>query len=602
MTKRTLVLDIEIYANYLLVQFKAIDSKVVRSFEMFDDQVLDGATIIAILRTYQIVTFNGQDFDLPILFFALKGAPLVKIKAACNHIIDGRLRNWQFEQEYGVQVPEWINHVDLREPIPGVQISLKLYGGRLHSKRLRDLPYPPDAVLTREQMIEVREYCENDLDTTIDLWNRARDPKDDIIALREQLTAETGIDMRSKSDAQIGEALVKSRVEKLMGRRVCKPDVLPGTRYKYQPPAFLRFQHPVLQTKFEEVCAADFVVLHDGSIGMPKALEGARVSVGRSTYSMGIGGLHSTEKSQAVVATDDTLLRDVDVISYYPSLILQCGLFPASMGSHFQSVYKDIFNRRVAAKRHGDKTTAQILKIALNAVYGKLGSKYSVLYAPNLLMQVTVTGQLALLMMIERMEAAGIPVVSGNTDGVVMACPSHLESAMRDVVRGWERDTQFETEETRYRALFSRDVNSYVALKEGGGVKTKGALASADITKNPTNEIAKDAVCAYLERSEPIAETVLRCKDIRKFVTVKRVTGGATFRGEHLGRVARWYRSTRSTDAILYGPGKKLGHKVGGSDNAMPCMELPDELPSDVDHGFYIGEAFDLLREIGVAR
>lgn len=655
--KRPLVMDIELFPNYLLVQFKAIDTKKVRSFEVFDGFVgpvepspmtlerSDANVIAAILRQYLIVDFNGIDFDMPILFMALQGKTLGTLKAAADHIITAGLRSWQTEQEYGVQVPEWVDHVDLREPVPGVQISLKLYGGRLHSKRLRDLPYEPDQYLTAAQADEVRAYCENDLDTTIDLWNKARDPKDDIIGTRELLTAEFGIDVRSKSDAQIAETIIKRQVEKRMGQRVYKSEVRPGTRYSYQPPAFLQFQTPVLQQKFAEILDAPFVVGADGGIIEPDALK-TTVTIGRTTYSMGIGGLHSTEKSQAVIASDDTLVRDRDVVSYYPSLILQCGLFPPNMGSHFQAVFKEFFDRRVAAKKAGHKSTAQTLKIFLNGTFGKLGSKYSVLYAPNLLIQVTVTGQLALLMFIERLEMAGIPVVSANTDGIVMACPKALEPRMLEIVQWWERATGFETEETRYRALFSRDVNNYVALKEGGGVKTKGTLADPGVMKNPQNTIVNKAVCDYLDKGVPIAETILRCRDIREFVTVKRVTGGAVypaqgtrsvddwvqvcpgewmrqawidahggqppvkrksrphpvevFVGEqYLGRVARWYRSTRSSVPILYGGGAKKHHRVGGSDNAMPCMELPDELPADIDYGFYIKEAHDLLRDLG---
>jgi len=136
-------------------------------------------------------------------------------------------------------------------------------------------------------------------------------------------------------------------------------------------------------------------------------------------------------------------------------------------------------------------------------------------------------------------------------------------------------------------------------LLEGGGYKTKGVMAKAGFMKNPVNEIVNEAVALQLDKGIPFAETILQCGDIRKFLAVKRVSGGAVFRNEYLGKVVRWYRSANSSDCIYYGPGKKQGHKVGGSDNAMPCMELPDTLPADIDYAFYINEARDLLREIG---
>jgi len=58
------------------------------------------------------------------------------------------------------------------------------------------------------------------------------------------------------------------------------------------------------------------------------------------------------------------------------------------------------------------KKTANTLKTLLNGSFGKLGSRYSIFYAPTEMLQVTITGQLALLMLIEMMELCGIPVVS----------------------------------------------------------------------------------------------------------------------------------------------------------------------------------------------
>lgn len=645
--KHQLLFDIEVFKNYFMASFKSYQTGRRITFEMFNDSPIDRESLRQVLLTYQLISFNGIDYDVPMCMLALTGATNAELKAASDRIINEGMRSWQFEREFGIRIPR-LDHIDLREPVPGVQISLKLYGARLHSKRLQELPYEHTDVIDQPKRENLLSYNENDLDTTGDLFRTATDPKDNIIATRVALSNEYGLDMRSKSDAQIAEAAIKIDVQRATGQAVQRAVVEPGTRYKYNAPHFICFQHPALREKFAEILAADFVIAPDGKVMMPACLEGASISIGKSVYAMGVGGLHSTEKSQGVIASPQVLLRDRDVVSFYPSLILKCGLFPRNMGVHFQHVYKSFFDRRIAAKKSGNKSVAQTLKIVLNGSFGKLGSQYSVLYSPDLLIQVTVTGQLVLLMMIERMEAAGIPVVSANTDGIVMACPAHLEPTMLAIVAQWERETGMETEETCYRALFSRDVNSYLALKEGGGVKTKGTLASPGVSKNPDNEIVSMAVCAQLDKGIPIAQTIIGCRDIRKFLRVKRVTGGAhmvnasrmvddwvpylgdTWVRQHwidnalpydrmavngkgkknkrpdpvqvatdtsyLGKVVRWYRRTGETRAIHY---VSNGNRVGGSEGAAPVMELPDEFPADLDHGFYIKEAHDLLREIG---
>lgn len=653
--RQKLVFDIECAPDYFMVGFKGIDRKVLRQYEVFadDPRPLPRVEILSILKTFTVIGFNSEDYDIPVLFYALKlmyeaesfaiEVPdmLRKIKQLSDHIITAGLRGWQTQKEYGFQVPDFIDHIDLKEPVPGVQISLKLYGGRLHSKRLQDLPYAhhePVFGWPEDRRSIILSYNDNDLSTTIDLWHEATKPSDDIIATREVMSKEFGIDMRSKSDAQIAEAVIKSVVSKMKGEPVYRSEIRPGTRYKYQPPAFLKFKTDTLRKVFADVLTSDFVVNAKGGIEMPPALMNAKVQVGHSLYSLGIGGLHSNEKKRAVYATNDVTLHDFDVTSFYPSLILQCGLFPVNMGEHFQSVYKDFFDRRLAAKKAGDKSTALTLKIVLNSSYGKLGSKWSVLYAPNLMIQTTLTGQLVLLMLIESLELEGIPVISGNTDGIVIACPSRLKSRMYEITAAWERDTGMGLEETRYTALVSRSVNSYIAVKPDGEVKTKGDLAMSDAQHNPSNEIVKKAVIDYVASGVPVFETIFNCRDVRQFLTVTRVTGGAQmptrrkwidhwqFDGEkwvmqhgnktykekrkskpsavmvtesatYLGKVVRFYHSTRSTSHI---ENVKTGSKVPTSDNAMPLMELDGSFPDDIDYLYYIAEAESLLRDMGV--
>lgn len=616
MTKPTAVLDIECYKNYFLVKFKRVDTGAIREYEMFDGQLPDPVAIRAILVKYRVVTFNGVNYDMPMMTYALrlmtqatKGTITAleacqALKKASDHIILGDLRSWQFEKHYDLKVPAAIDHIDLCEVAPGVMISLKQYGGRMHSRKLQDLPIDPSADITPDQRPEMRQYCENDLDTTIDLWLKLTTGDNDVVAIRELIGAESGLELRSKSDAQMAEAVIRSQVEKRKGERIFKAEITPGTTYKYTPPAFIKFQTTLLRETLATVCASDFVVKADGKVAEPPALKGLKLTIGGSTYTMGIGGLHSCEKSVTHLADADTLLVDRDVVSFYPMLIKQCGLSPKSMGSHFQTIFSDFIARRIAAKKAVHATTAQTLKIFLNGSYGKLGSPYSVLYAPDLLLQVTLTGQLVLLMMIEAMELMGLPVVSANTDGIVIKCPVAQQQKMLDVVSNWERSTGFETEETRYRALCSRDINNYFALKEKGGYKAKGTFTSPGLMKNPQHEICNIAAAKFLEFGTPIAQTVLSCSDVRKFVTVRNVTGGGTYGDEYLGKVVRWIYARGETRCIRRRKPNKLGNfdKVAGSDGAMPLMVLPDTLPAELDHAWYIREANEILKDVGALK
>jgi DNA polymerase elongation subunit (family B) len=313
---------------------------------------------------------------------------------------------------------------------------------------------------------------------------------------------------------------------------------------------------------------------------------------------MGIGGLHSSEQSSAHLADDDHILVDRDVASYYPAIILRTDLAPKHMGKSFTTVYREIVQRRLDAKHAGDKVTADALKITINGSFGKFGSKWSKLYSPDLLIQTTITGQLCLLMLIEALESEGIPVVSANTDGIVIKCPVSKVAMMEFIVWEWEQATRFDTEATYYRALYSRDVNNYIAIKPDGGFKLKGAYAPAGLQKNPTNEICTGAVVKFLIDGTPVEDTIRACQDIRKFVTIRQVKGGALKGDQFLGKAVRWYYAAGVTGTINY---KINGYTVARSEGARPLMELPAQFPDDVDFDWYIREAHSILDDIGAA-
>ena len=525
--KPIVVADIEVYHGYFLAAFKRLSDGKVVAVEMSDrtpreDDDQKRARVRSILKNHRVVTFNGMNFDMPLLWYFVFGADNRDLKRASDMIINTRIRYWEVENALGIKIPREIDHVDLIEPQPNPFASLKTLNGRLHGRKMQDLPIEPDARLTFDDMDTLTAYCGNDLDATELLYYSILDA----LEMREAFSADYKVDFRSKSDSQMGEAMIKRRVEQALGERVQKVATPAGTMFKYQVPDYISFSHPELVAMVDRLRETDFYVQGNGKVDLPDWLEGKTITIGGSTYAMGIGGLHSTESNRAVHSDDDNVLIDFDVASYYPAIILNSGLYPRATGRHFLDVYRSIRDERVAAKRAGDKTKDKGLKIAINGTFGKLGSPYSVLYAPHLMIAVTLTGQLALLMLIDRAEAAGIPVVSANTDGVVFLSPrEHAalpiekdrptgEGLLRDIVEQWERDTGFALEATEYASLYNQSVNSYIAVKPNGKVKIKGPLSTprhegdmrGQLMKNPQMEIVSLAVVALITKGIPLEE------------------------------------------------------------------------------------------------
>lgn len=593
--KKLITLDCEIYSNYFLTSFYDADTDKVVHVELYPGHPLDKQKLHKIMQHYTTLSFNGNNFDLPIIVAALSGYDNAKLKQLCDDIIKSNLPAWQIARKHGIEVPREWDHIDIIEVAPG-QSSLKIYGARLNCPTIQDLPIEPSATITPEQRKTLRDYCVNDLRTTWALYKSLEKQ----VALRVDMSAQYGVDLRSKSDAQIAETVIKSELKKQTGKEYRKPELPDGVRFNYLNPRIISFQTEQLKTMFDMVLNTPFTLGGNGAVVMPKCISDTQIKLGSSTYNMGIGGLHSCEKSQLVRAGSGYKLLDLDVASYYPSIILQQNLAPKSMGVPFLKVYQSIVDRRIKAKHTGDKVTADTLKICVNGSFGKLGSKWSALYAPDLMIQTTITGQLALLILIESFELNGISVVSANTDGVVVKCHDSKMDLMENLAFDWMLTTSYELERADYALIASRDVNNYVAVKTDGSTKGKGVFAPGGLMKNPDCNIVFEAVAQYLANGTHVYDTINNCDDITKFLTVRKVTGGAVWQGEYLGKAVRFYYSidVKSDVNIEYA---KNSNKVPKSDGARPLMTLPDKLPDDIDYQRYADAAKQLLRQVGYA-
>lgn len=355
--KPTLVFDMEVYQNYTLLFFKHVESKKVTRFELPLDG-LDLELLVDLITIHTLVTFNGTGYDLPLLALILRGDDSLKIKKASDRIIVQNLRWWHFEKEFNVKCfPPEIDHIDLMEVAP-LTGSLKLYAGRLNSKSLQDLPINPSAVITDEQKIILRAYCENDCDSTIDLYNALKSE----LALRVEMSKTYGIDLRSKSDAQCSEAVIKKEVETITKHRLEQPGQGAGDKFHYKVPAWMTFRTidilPAIRT-------ANFVVSDKGGILMPPELKDRKIPMSKGVYRMGIGGLHSSETKQVVKADRTHLVMDFDVTSYYPSIVLNQSLYPKHIGPVFLQVYRQLIQRRLDAKNRAAELKKEIAALQL---------------------------------------------------------------------------------------------------------------------------------------------------------------------------------------------------------------------------------------------
>ena len=284
------------------------------------------------------------------------------------------------------------------------------------------------------------------------------------------------------------------------------------------------------------------------------------------------------------------------------------------------------------------KAEANTKKILANGTFGKLGSIYCAFYSPDLLIAVTITGQLNLLILIDELEKLkDVAVHSANTDGVLVAYPPAQREAVLIVFARNAKRTGFEYEETPYSSMAMKDVNNYIAICTDGKVKTKGLYADAGLMKNPTMQVCSNAAVAFIKDGIDPQLYMMHHDDPADYVAVRNVKGGGVQHkkvelvddweqtdegwvfdgmttkpvkrksrpparevgvgGTPFGRVARWYMTKENLPPISY---VGTGNKVPKTEGAKVCMTLPDKLPADLDLDWYINETYQILEDIGV--
>ncbi len=580
-------------------------------------------------------SFNGIKFDAPVIAAAVQGHDPENLKIIANKIIEEKMQPWEVYKFANIE-PLQFDHIDWIEVAPGVMTSLKTYMGRMHYPTLVDMLVHHDTDLTPKQLPMVESYCDNDTGGTAALSQQLQEQ----LNLRIDLGERYGLDLRSKSDAQVAEAIIK-KVAGISGKPVAPSYV------EYFAPSFIKTKNPSLLALIERIEEHAFKINYaNGSPIAPDWMD-EEFKIGGGSYKVGVGGLHSTHDVKLYrAATETSLISDFDVASYYPTMILQCGYIPrisGNKGQAFLDTYRDLYEERLQAKRDGNKKVANTLKIALNGTFGKLGSIYSSFYSPDLMLAVTITGQLNLLCLIDELtRIKGVEVLSANTDGI---CVSHPLTTREKVLKVFSRNshrTKFEYEETSYKCIAMKDVNNYLAITLDGKVKSKGLYAECGLQKNPTMEVCSKAARQFLIDGTKPEVFIKKQKDVRDFVAVRGVTGGGVqhlktrmvddwyqiddgqwarpewpndkapvkrksrppaveegYGGTPFGRVARWYMTTEQLPAITY---VGSGNKVPKTEGAKLLMTLPErnKLPADLDLQWYIKETYEMLRDMGV--
>lgn len=380
---------------------------------------------------------------------------------------------------------------------------------------------------------EMEEYNDNDVFICCELVRMNQEE----IRLRYMISKEYEINVLSASRSTIADKVIVKLYSKFTGLHPKRFIDTKTIRRKIEVSEILSDKIQFLSPQLNDLLQSLRSLVLRGEKG---EFERTFTYAGTS-YTLATGGLHSNEIPAIYVADDKQTIVDRDVTSYYPNLIrslkvCQKHLNPKAWFRIADTIVDERTEHKHLAK---DKslslilqikhfTAAACLKIVANAgIFGKMGSEKSFLCDKKAMYKVTINGQLFLLMLIERLEDAGIHVISANTDGIVTIVPKGLEETADNICHWWEKHLGLELEFTRYNKYITEGVNSYLTVKTDGKKKFKGRMNPKmyleDLSKGYNSPIVAKAVTEYFINGTPVMETLRNSKSILDFCRTQNV-------------------------------------------------------------------------------
>jgi hypothetical protein len=611
--------DIEVYRNFL--SFTAVNAK--NSKDVFQIYSFGNKVNIDFLKELHnfitnkidyLVGYNNIKYD-DIIVTELITKYLKKEEVYHNDIfLLGQSVIENEEENHSVKTQsKYYKRIDLMRMLrlDKLKISLKHCGVVLFYNNIQDLPIKFYETIKEDQIDILLKYNLNDVYLTIKVLKYAKDQ----LKFRFDLSNLYNSDFLNDPETKIADKVLTSFYLE-------KSAIVEYELKQLKTDRNIIYFNDIIDPNitFTSKKGNDFLnklknIIWRKDIGFEKYIDGKfteQLNIGNKFYSIGIGGLHSIDKTIFYESNNKYKLIDADVASFYPKIIINLNICPEHLEkSIFLDIYKEVFEKRILFKKEGNVTKAQVLKLILNLIFGKFNDKYSWLHDLQCTFQVTVNGQLYLLSLIDELESNNIEIFSANTDGITCKVPPNKEELYKEICSKWEKKYNFSLEYVNYKKIYMRDVNNYCAITDSGKVKTKGDFVEIpEIQKQLDAPIIKRALVNYLIYDKPISETINESSSIydflysiksdSKFEMVELIKNEKDYVENVLQKTNRFFvcndsrsifkrnKNTKEIIRLFVGKNLKVANKI-----VDPVKEI-----ENVDKVYYISQAVKLANEI----
>ena len=490
--------DTEVFAYDFIIVFK---NKRTGEHTVFHN---DNEGVREFINEYAIYCgFNTKHYDQYIIKAICAGFSPEEVKQVNDWIIAGG-QGWQCPLLDGVYFR--FNNVDIMDDTQ-MGLSLKAIEGHLGlSIEETEVDFNLDRPLTPEEIALTIKYCKHDVDCT----EKLTDLRENYLKNKIYLGSLKGIDevkALSMTNAKLTAAYLDASKDRVFNDE---------RDYKY-PNNLLREYIPDEVFEF-------FDRLYDPNVSDEELFKSKlNITSGDCSVTLGFGGIHGAIPFYREQERNGRLIRNYDVASYYPHLMTVCGYTSRNIPN--PQIYADMLETRMKAKKAGDLSTANALKLVANTTYGAMLNSYNDLYDGLMGRSVCISGQLYLLEMANHLiaDCETLEILQLNTDGIMVSFDDSEYDKVLAITKEWETRTGFELEEDKINAIAQKDVNNYVEIPYEGKPKIKGgylvrgiAPAGAFNINNNATIVAK-AITEYFINDTSPEDTINNCNDIFQF-------------------------------------------------------------------------------------
>jgi DNA polymerase len=523
--------------------------------------------------------YNIRGYDQWIIKAILGGFNPKKMN---DHIIVKKKSPYRFSSTLN-KIP--LNFFDI---MPNPPVSLKtleaFMGGSIKETTIPfDYPDPLD----EEQIQEMIDYCEADVDASIDVFIRRKQEFDSQMSLIK--TFKLPLEYIGKTKAQISATILGCKRTNYDDEwNISIIDTLDLKKYKYVMDWYLNPKNKDYSKKLETDIA-----------GVP--------------HTFGWGGLHGAIEKYHGTGQ----ILHVDVASFYPAIMIEYGLLSRTVKN--PEDYRKIRDQRLIYK--AEKNPLQEpYKIVLNGTFGICKDKYSAAFDPRRANEICINGQLLLLDLIEHLEVIdGFQLIQSNTDGLIIKIPETQEAfdQVDDISFEWETRCRMGLGFDYLTEIYQKDVNNYLFIDRDGEIERKGAYVKENDELDNDLPIINTALVNYMVHNIPIESTVNECNDIIQFQKVVKLSSLYLYvkhnEERKVDKVFRVFASMDKDDSRILKVKEKIRKKTGEhyigeekfANTPDHCFIMNGDLheaniPRKLDKSWYIETAKKRLEDYGV--